>query len=222
MNVGPACRARCAASLGGILAVLAAAAPALADDARVGEVSVQRFQPAPGPSNFLTVERARVPDTTAYSAAVVLDYARDPFRLRHCLPASCSDPGAAVDHLHVIRDLATANVLAAVTLVPRLELGLRLPILYAAGDGVATDRANTAFGGAQPGGLSSAAVGDPTLQLKVRAIGTPKSTFAAGSSPHSRRHWGTPSRRAAISVIPRPPSRSAPSPTCGSAASPSA
>jgi outer membrane protein OmpA-like peptidoglycan-associated protein len=179
MSLGPFSFARWFAC-GWVLAVAATAATAQAQDARVGEMSAQRFQPAPGPDNFITVERARVPDSTAVSAAVVFDYSRDPFRLRHCTPTSCSDPGATIDRVNVIRDMASAQVLAALTVLPRIELGLRLPVLYAAGDGVVTDRTDPAFGGPKPGGLSAASIGDPTLQLKVRALGSPTSVFAAG------------------------------------------
>ena len=158
------------------------ASTAYAQDARDGEVSAQRFQPAIGPGNFVTVERARVSDSFTSSGAIIVDYARDPFRLRHCLPTSCSAPGATLERVHVIRDLAAADLMASVTPIPRLQLGLRLPILHASGDGVVTDRASAQFGRAQPGGISTTTVSDPTFEAKVRALGTMDSAFAAGAS----------------------------------------
>jgi len=153
---------------------------ARAQDARVGDVAAERFQPALGPGNLLTVDGARVPAELAYSFGLVLDYARDPLRLRHCLPGPCSDPGAQVGHLQVVRDLGTATLLAAVTPLPRLQIGLRVPVQFIAGDGVVTDPTNAAYGDAQPGGIKGVALGDPTLESKVRVLGGVRSPVTAG------------------------------------------
>lgn len=65
-------------------------------------IAAERFQPAPGPGNLVTVETARVPADFSYSFGLVLDYARQPLRLRHCLPGPCSDPSATIEHLDVV------------------------------------------------------------------------------------------------------------------------
>jgi outer membrane protein OmpA-like peptidoglycan-associated protein len=157
-----------------------AAGDASAQDARTGDLAAERFQPAPGPGNLITVETARVPATFAYSFGLVVDYARDPLRLRHCLPGPCASPGATVDHLNVVSDLGTANVLAAITPFPRFQVGLRLPFQYIAGQGVVTDSQSPGFGAAQPGGIKGFAMGDPMLEAKVRAIGDVGDRLAAG------------------------------------------
>jgi outer membrane protein OmpA-like peptidoglycan-associated protein len=159
-----------------------AAAPASAEDARVGDVAAERFAPAPGPGNLITVETARVPADFAYSFGLVLDYARQPLRLRHCTPGACSAAGAEIDHLNVVSDLGTATVLAALTPVSRLQIGLRLPFQYIAGDGVVTDPTSAGYGGPQAGGIHGFAMGDPSLEAKVRAVGGVTDPVTAGAS----------------------------------------
>jgi outer membrane protein OmpA-like peptidoglycan-associated protein len=134
-------------------------------------VAAERFQPAPGPGNLVTVETARVPGEFSYSFGLVMDYARQPLRLRHCLPGPCADPGARIDRVNVVRDLGTASILAALTPLSRLQIGLRLPFQYIVGDGVVTDQASAGYGGPQPGGIRGFAMGDPSLEAKVRIIG---------------------------------------------------
>jgi outer membrane protein OmpA-like peptidoglycan-associated protein len=168
---------------GWVLAALLSAAPStsFAQQARDGEIAVNRFEPAPGRGNFITVERARVAEGAA-SLGLVVDGSHDPFRLRHCLPAACSAPGARVERVEVVRSLVAAHLLGAMSVTPRLQLGLRLPIEHAGGDGIVTDRASTGFGGPAPGGLSATAVGDPMLEAKVRAVGDVDSAFVLGGA----------------------------------------
>ncbi len=146
------------------------------------QVSAERFQPAPGPRNFLTVETARTAGDMSYSLGLMASYAYDPFRLLHCLPGPCSAAGATVEHLDVLKNLFTANLLASLTPVPRLQIGLRLPVAYASGQGVDTDPTTAGYGDAVPGGISGFAIGDPALELKVRVIGQPNSPVTAGLS----------------------------------------
>ncbi len=163
-------------------AAFLAATNAAAQETRVGDVAAERFQPAPGPGNLITVETARVPADFSYSFALVLDYARQPLRLRHCLPGPCSDPGAQIDHVNVVRDLGTASILAALTPVSRLQIGLRIPFQYIVGEGVVTDQASAGYGGPQPGGIQGFAMGDPSLEAKVRAIGGVTDAVNVGAS----------------------------------------
>src|SRR5690606_2643726 len=67
-------------------ACLLGAAAALAQ----GEVSVQHFQPAIGPENFLSVDGARISDQTPFSLGVMVNYSSSPFRLP-CEAPLCSD-----------------------------------------------------------------------------------------------------------------------------------
>jgi OOP family OmpA-OmpF porin len=170
---------RCVASTASLFALVALSGDA---NAQGGAVSAERFQPAPGPRNFLTVETARVDGDMSYSFGVLADYANDPFRLRHCLPGPCSTAGSSVSDLDVIKNLVTANLLASITPTPRLQIGLRVPIAYASGQGVDLNQATAGYGQPIAGGVSGVTLGDPALELKVRALGQAKSPVTAGLS----------------------------------------
>ncbi len=165
-----------------LVAIVGSTRGAAAQTTPVGGVSAERLQPAPGPRNFVTVETARVAGDMAFSFGLVASYSYDPFRLEHCLPASCTAAGATIDRLEVVKHLFTANVLASLTPLPRLQLGLRLPVSYAAGQGVVTDPTSAAYGEAQPGGVTGFAMGDPALEVKVRVFGQPTGRVTAGLS----------------------------------------
>ena len=52
--------------------------------ARDGEFSVQRFEPAAGPSNYFSVERVRMKSQYGWSAGLWFNYAPDPFVVVSC------------------------------------------------------------------------------------------------------------------------------------------
>src|SRR5262245_10219078 len=60
-------------------AVVARAGAASAQAPKLEEFSVQRFEPAPGPDNFLGVETLRMEGGMRWSAGLFFNYARDPF-----------------------------------------------------------------------------------------------------------------------------------------------
>jgi hypothetical protein len=116
------------------------------------------------------------------SVGLFFNYARDPLRLRHCAPGACSEPGSTLTKVGVVRDLATADLLGALVVMPRLQLGLRLPITYVSGEGVDTDQSSATFGQGLPGGLSATGLGDPTIEAKFRAIGEVQSPIVVGGA----------------------------------------
>ncbi len=150
--------------------------------AQAGSLSAERFEPAPGPRNVLTVETARVDGDMALSFGVLTDYANDPLRIQHCLPGACTAPGAMVSSVDVVKDLVTANLLASLTPLPRLQIGLRIPVMYASGQGIDANPSTAGYGQGVAGGVSGFAVGDPALELKVRALGQAHSRVTAGLS----------------------------------------
>jgi len=135
-----------------------------------GEFSVQRFEPAPGPDNFITVEGARVRGKMAWSAGLFANYAFKPFVVRSCLSeTNCDDPNALLnDDIAVVKDLITADLLASLTPIPKLQIGLRVPVTFVNGDGIDTETGQPANGG-----LSGAGLGDPMLEGKYRFFGEP-------------------------------------------------
>src|SRR5262249_5027458 len=121
------------------LSVLAATeGSALAQQSWQHEFSVQRFEPAPGPNNFLGVETLRMEGDWHWSAGLFFTSPRDPFGVASCTSTttSCSSPGAVqTPDTHVVRDMLTWALLASVSPRPWLQLGLRIPVSYVSGDG---------------------------------------------------------------------------------------
>jgi outer membrane protein OmpA-like peptidoglycan-associated protein len=147
-------------------------AAAQSADAKSGEFSVQRFFPAPGPRNFVTVEGGRTDGKMAWSLGLYANYSNSPFQVRSCRSETdCGSPNAvSKQDIAVIKNMFTADVLASLTPVPRLQLGLRLPISYVDGQGI-----DPVTGLAPSGGLKGAGLGDPYLEGKFRFIGKPDS-----------------------------------------------
>ncbi len=155
------------------------AASALAQSAQSGEFSVQNFSPAPGTKNFLGVEGVRMDGNWGWSVGLVGNYARKPFVLLSCKSRTdCSDKNAidATDTA-VVSDMFTADLLASLSPVKRLQLGLRLPLSYVSGAGIDV---NTGMGVA--GGIRKFGVGDPQIEGKVRLLGGAQDPYLLGAA----------------------------------------
>ncbi|MBI4701580.1 MAG: hypothetical protein HY744_10535, partial [Deltaproteobacteria bacterium] len=169
-----------------VLAVVAAACAGLwARPARAqaavppqGEFSAERFVPAIGPRNWLSVAGGRTEGDWAWSGGLVFDYARSPFVLRSCTSATdCSSPATAdPEDLGVVEDLFTWHLLASVT-KERLQLGVRLPLAFSTGAGF-----DAATGGSASDGLVAFGLGDPGLEAKVRIWGEPDSAIVLATA----------------------------------------
>jgi OmpA-OmpF porin, OOP family len=155
---------------------------AWAQNASDGEFTVQRFQPAPGPRNLVTVEGARTDGKMAFSVATFANYASDPFVVRSCISQTdCANPNATQPRdIHVIRDLVTLDLLASLTVIPRLQLGLRVPYTFVSGDGIQTDLSTNTAGQELLGGIKGSGLGDPMLEGKLRAFGSPGDPYVLG------------------------------------------
>jgi len=147
-----------------------------AQEEAVGEMSVQRFSPAFGPRNYLSVSGARTEGEWAWSTAVVFDYARDPFVMRGCAGATdCS--GSDAQDVHVVQDLFTWNVMGTVTPVSWVQIGLRVPVVFSSGEGL-----DTTTGRPPADGLSAIGVGDPAIEGKFRFFGKPNDPIVLGAA----------------------------------------
>lgn len=148
------------------------------ETAQEGEFSVQRFEPAPGSRNFLSVEGARMEAAVGWSAGVMFDYANKPFVVRSCISQTdCGTPNARLQDVAVISDMFTFNLLGSVTPAKFLQIGLRLPLVYASGQGI-----NPETGDASPDGLKAFALGDPALEGKIRIYGEPRDPVVIGAA----------------------------------------
>lgn len=102
-----------------LAAILTLAAPAAGQD-------IQAFKPTVGTWNYLSVDGADVAAPGALVPSVWLSYAREPLVLR-------DDDGEVLER--VIDDLTTVEILLAIGLHDRFELGVALPFGYATGSG---------------------------------------------------------------------------------------
>jgi OOP family OmpA-OmpF porin len=156
------------------------AAPAVAQaQARVGEFTVQNFLPAPGTQNFLTVEGLRMGGNWGFTVGIVGNYAKKPFVVESCTSqtTSCDSSSTNKTDTPVVSDMFTADLLASVSPVPRLQVGLRLPLSYVSGSGL--DISN---GQGQMGGIKKFGVGDPMVEGKVRLLGGAKDPYLLGAA----------------------------------------
>lgn len=140
--------------------------------------SVQRFQPAVGPRNYLVTRGARTDGRMLWTFGGVASYAYKPFVVRSCRTVageSCSEPGAQlVQDVKVVENLVTADLMASLTPFPRLQLGLRAPLTWLNGQGI-DDR-----GFNDPDRLSAVGPGDPELEAKLRVAGGPDDLLVLG------------------------------------------
>ncbi len=149
-----------------------AAAQAAVDD----EFSVQRFNPAPGPRNFITTRGARTDGELAWSAGLFANYAFEPFVVVSCVSVTDCDAANTIQptDVKVVENLVTADLMGTLTVIPRLQLGLRVPVSFADGQGI------TETGTGDPDELSGVGLGDIEIEAKLRAWGEPKDTAVIG------------------------------------------
>ncbi len=168
-------------SLTGLLGMACAmlSGAAHAQDAQSGEFSVQRFAPAPGPGNYVTVEGLRWTGKKAWSVGLYGNYSNSPFMVRSCKSyTDCDNPNALQKNdVSVIKDMITADMIASFAPIERLQIGLRVPFSYVNGDGI-----NASTGLPATDGLKGAGLGDPMLQAKMRFIGDAKSVMGLGGT----------------------------------------
>lgn len=148
--------------------------PALAQQSLEGEVSVQRFDPAPGPRNFFTTRTARTDGELAWTAGLMANYSYNPFIVRRCSRLPCDD--AVIDEtIPAVENMVTGDAYGSFTIIPELQLGLRVPVSWAKGLGI------DSTGRPVDGGLSAVGLGDLQLEVKGRFYGEPDGPITLGA-----------------------------------------
>ncbi len=171
-RVGRACATVSALSLGAVLLLSASSAHAQAID---GEFSVQRFTAAPGPRNLFTTRRLRMDGNLSWSAGFMANYAYKPLTLRECDSPACENPG---DEFPIVENMVTADVMGSLTIIPRLQIGLRIPVTWVKGQGV-TEAGTPDLAG---DGVNAVGLGDAELEGKFRFYGEANSPLALGAA----------------------------------------
>lgn len=154
--------------------VLGAASTGRADPV-AGEFSVHRFDTAPGPRNFFSTRTARSDGNKTWSAGFVAGYGKDPFVLvGPCSGYGPCDANDKPDEFKAVKSVIHGDLLASFTLMPKLQFGLRVPVVYVNGQGL-----DPAYGTILKGGGKKTSLGDPMVEAKYRFYGTRDSLLAA-------------------------------------------
>lgn len=159
-----------------LMGVLISANASAQDVKQTGEFSVQRFEPAPGSKNFLSVETGRAEGQMGWTVGLMFNYSHRPFVVVSCISqTNCNDKNAInKQDTSVISDLYWGDLMASLSPMNRLQIGLRVPLAYANGDGI-----DFATGGpaADGNGLKKFGVGDINLEAKFRLLGEADSPY---------------------------------------------
>ncbi|MBW2458850.1 MAG: transporter, partial [Deltaproteobacteria bacterium] len=148
-----------------------------------GEFSVQRFEPVPGPRNFMSVAGARTDGEWAWTSALMFDYQHNPFVVQSCVSETDCDDANAVqtEDTAVVSDMLTWNLLASITPIPIIQVGLRVPVAFVSGAGMDFE-GPTAGAASQGSEISAAGLGDIALEGKVRIWGEPNDPIVFGAA----------------------------------------
>jgi OmpA-OmpF porin, OOP family len=140
-------------------------------------ISVQRFQPAPGPRNSFTMRGARTDGEKVWSAGFMGNFALEPLTVRSCRNAiNCDDDDAVIEDVKVVELMATSDFMGSFTIVPRVQLGLRVPVTWVKGVGINSD------GTQEADGINAVGLGDVELEGKFRLYGDMKTPFVIGAT----------------------------------------
>jgi hypothetical protein len=140
------------------------------------EFSSQRLDLPTGPRNFITTRGARQDGQMAWNAGLGLSYANTLIKVTTCIsptPGDCAN-GLQTRELKVVENLAQADLMYSLTPIPRLQIGLRLPVAYITGNGIELeDNGNLKK-------INNFGLGDPELEAKFRFLGEAKDPIVAG------------------------------------------
>jgi hypothetical protein len=145
------------------------------------EFSAQRFDAAMGPRNYITTRGARTDGEMAWSAGLLMSYAYKPLTVDSCVADAPNCEGTNAITLNVVENLVQGDLMGSFTPMPRLQIGLRVPGVFAKGTGIdrtSTDPAD--LGTDQP--IQSVGLGDPELEAKFRAYGEVTDPVVAGAA----------------------------------------
>ena len=145
------------------------------------EFSSQRFDAPTGPRNYITTRGARTDGEMAWSAGLVMSYAFKPLTVDSCVADAPDCEGQNSITLNVVENLVQGDLMGSLTPIPRVQIGLRVPVVFAKGTGI--DRTSTdpaSLGTDDP--IEAVGLGDPELEAKVRLYGEPKDVVVAGAA----------------------------------------
>ena len=162
----------------GIAAVVAGVAgSAHAQSAVAGDFSVQRMEGAPGPNNFIVTRGVRTDGKMLFHANMLANYGHKPFVVISCRDATdCAESSPNRSDVNVVENLLTADLMGSLTIIPIVQVGMRLPVTWVRGQGLDSD------GRESIDGLSGVGLGDAEVEGKVRVLGEPDDPFVVGGA----------------------------------------
>jgi OOP family OmpA-OmpF porin len=162
-----------------VSSLLAASGAAAQESPPLGQFSVLRYSPAPGPHNYFQVDGAGVYGEMEVAAGLQLDYAHEPFRL---YDAECDPNGencvARGDSIRINSYTAAAHIWASLALFHRLQVSLIVPLAITEGDGFQ----NPNGPGTLLNGGFAFALADPRLHVKGSIFEDRSSGFHLGAA----------------------------------------
>jgi hypothetical protein len=164
-------------TLGTLAALGLTTSRASAQQAASKEFTSERFDPAPGPRNFFSTRTARSDGTKTWSAGFFAGYAHKPLVVYSCLSSDCINNGSRKGDLNVVKSLVAGNLMGSFTLMPQLQFGLRVPVVYVNGDGL-----DPVDGSVATNGNKKTSLGDPMLEAKYRFYGNMESPIAVAGA----------------------------------------
>jgi len=163
--------------------VLGSAAHAHAQTAIEPNFTVQRFQAAPGPRNYLVTRGARTDGQKTWSFGGFVSYGFKPLVISTCAQpgegaadGTCGDGARNQQDLKVVENIVTLDVMGSFTPIPQLQIGGRLPVTWVKGQGITKSGANSEKG------LQAVGLGDFELEAKGRIYGEVKAPFVLGAA----------------------------------------
>jgi hypothetical protein len=102
-------------------------------------------------------------------------YGKDPFAaVAPCPGYTCVAADLNDTEIKVVDTFVAGDLMGSFTLIPELQFGLRVPLVYVKGQGIDPDDGTRLKGGSKKFSL-----GDPMVEAKYRFLGSPESLFAA-------------------------------------------
>ncbi|ATB48543.1 OmpA family protein [Corallococcus macrosporus] len=149
--------------------LLVASATASAQPAASQAIDVQQYKPAPGAHDVLGMHGARIAPHLSWNLGASLNYADDPLNL--------VDPRADRFLYRIVDSQLTLDLMGAISLFDRVELGFALPISHTTSEPAAAVAPDLASG------VETTGVGDLRLVPKVRLLSTDSGIHLAVTAP---------------------------------------
>jgi hypothetical protein len=119
----------------------------------------------------------------AWNAGILVNYGWEPFIIKSC------PVGTPCETIPVVENIVSADVLASLTLIERIQLGLKIPVTWAEGHGL--QEAADGSVEARDGELSAVGLGDVQLEVKGLFYGQENQPIALGAFLYGTAPTGT-------------------------------